>query len=192
MSLLAWSSSWALSLFFPAWALKGHLRGKPSLGGSGGLGALRPECLPHAGNSSMGAYHGRHSFVTFSHPHSCLVRSLGKEDAFGGRYPPSLSKVRGGCCQEGQASRCLWVCTGQGPHCHCVLLTDDPSLKLMHLASCAVPSPCSQHLGDSFLESRWLLRGSVCVPRPHRLASPPQDPDLFQATEDNKVSQVHK
>ncbi|KAF6092128.1 aldehyde dehydrogenase 3 family member A1 [Phyllostomus discolor] len=45
------------------------------------------------GNSGMGAYHGKHSFVTFSHRRSCLVRSLGKEDAFRGRYPPSLSKM---------------------------------------------------------------------------------------------------
>ncbi|XP_037022245.2 aldehyde dehydrogenase, dimeric NADP-preferring isoform X2 [Artibeus jamaicensis] len=45
------------------------------------------------GNSGMGAYHGKHSFVTFSHRRSCLVRSLGKEDGFKGRYPPSLSKM---------------------------------------------------------------------------------------------------
>ncbi|XP_054427140.1 aldehyde dehydrogenase, dimeric NADP-preferring [Pteronotus mesoamericanus] len=45
------------------------------------------------GNSGMGSYHGKHSFVTFSHRRACLVRSLGKEDAFRGRYPPSLGKV---------------------------------------------------------------------------------------------------
>ncbi|KAM5306488.1 aldehyde dehydrogenase, dimeric NADP-preferring isoform 2-T2 [Glossophaga mutica] len=45
------------------------------------------------GNSGMGAYHCKHSFVTFSHRRSCLVRSLEKEDTFRGRYPPSLGKM---------------------------------------------------------------------------------------------------
>nr|KAF6398776.1 aldehyde dehydrogenase 3 family member A1 [Molossus molossus] len=45
------------------------------------------------GNSGMGCYHGKYSFMTFSHRRSCLVRSLQKEDPFKGRYPPSMAKM---------------------------------------------------------------------------------------------------
>ncbi|XP_066221062.1 aldehyde dehydrogenase, dimeric NADP-preferring-like [Saccopteryx leptura] len=45
------------------------------------------------GNSGMGSYHGKQSFITFSHRRSCLVRSLQRDDPFKGRYPPSPPKV---------------------------------------------------------------------------------------------------
>lgn len=42
----------------------------------------------------MGSYHGQHSFNTFSHQRSCLLKSLKGEGANKLRYPPnSLSKV---------------------------------------------------------------------------------------------------
>ncbi|KAJ7308815.1 hypothetical protein JRQ81_008083 [Phrynocephalus forsythii] len=44
------------------------------------------------GNSGMGAYHGRHSFETFSHRRSCLVRSLAMESVNKLRYPPASQK----------------------------------------------------------------------------------------------------
>ncbi|KAM5306310.1 aldehyde dehydrogenase family 3 member A2 [Glossophaga mutica] len=46
------------------------------------------------GSSGMGAYHGQHSFNTFSHHRSCLLKSLKRESANKLRYPPnSQSKV---------------------------------------------------------------------------------------------------
>ncbi|CAK6437625.1 unnamed protein product [Pipistrellus nathusii] len=45
------------------------------------------------GNSGMGCYHGKFSFITFSHRRSCLVRSLHKEDPFKARFPPSMPKM---------------------------------------------------------------------------------------------------
>ncbi|XP_068945717.1 aldehyde dehydrogenase family 3 member A2 isoform X4 [Petaurus breviceps papuanus] len=46
------------------------------------------------GNSGMGAYHGKHSFDTFSHHRSCLIKTLKMESANQLRYPPnSQSKV---------------------------------------------------------------------------------------------------
>ncbi|KAM5263607.1 aldehyde dehydrogenase family 3 member A2 isoform 1-T1 [Ctenodactylus gundi] len=46
------------------------------------------------GSSGMGAYHGKHSFDTFSHQRPCLVKSLKREAANKLRYPPnSQSKV---------------------------------------------------------------------------------------------------
>ncbi|XP_004684621.1 PREDICTED: fatty aldehyde dehydrogenase isoform X3 [Condylura cristata] len=46
------------------------------------------------GSSGMGAYHGKHSFDTFSHRRPCLVKSLKGESANKLRYPPnSQSKV---------------------------------------------------------------------------------------------------
>ncbi|XP_066092647.1 aldehyde dehydrogenase, dimeric NADP-preferring-like [Saccopteryx bilineata] len=45
------------------------------------------------GNSGIGSYHGKQSFITFSHRRSCLVRSLQRDDPFKGRYPPSLPKM---------------------------------------------------------------------------------------------------
>ncbi|XP_023620625.1 fatty aldehyde dehydrogenase isoform X4 [Myotis lucifugus] len=46
------------------------------------------------GSSGMGAYHGKHSFDTFSHQRPCLVKSLKRESANKLRYPPnSQSKV---------------------------------------------------------------------------------------------------
>ncbi|XP_047400025.1 aldehyde dehydrogenase family 3 member A2 isoform X2 [Sciurus carolinensis] len=46
------------------------------------------------GSSGMGAYHGKHSFDTFSHHRPCLLKSLKREGANKLRYPPnSQSKV---------------------------------------------------------------------------------------------------
>ncbi|XP_055992854.1 aldehyde dehydrogenase family 3 member A2 isoform X2 [Sorex fumeus] len=46
------------------------------------------------GSSGMGAYHGKHSFDTFSHLRPCLLKSLKGESANKLRYPPnSQSKV---------------------------------------------------------------------------------------------------
>ncbi|XP_064379251.1 aldehyde dehydrogenase family 3 member A2 isoform X2 [Dromaius novaehollandiae] len=44
------------------------------------------------GNSGMGAYHGRHSFETFSHRRACLIKGLNMEGANKLRYPPSSQK----------------------------------------------------------------------------------------------------
>ncbi|XP_062448546.1 aldehyde dehydrogenase family 3 member A2 isoform X1 [Rhea pennata] len=44
------------------------------------------------GNSGMGAYHGRHSFETFSHRRACLIKDLKMEGANKLRYPPSSQK----------------------------------------------------------------------------------------------------
>ncbi|XP_025927226.1 fatty aldehyde dehydrogenase-like isoform X2 [Apteryx rowi] len=40
----------------------------------------------------MGAYHGQHSFETFSHRRSCLIKALDMEGANKLRYPPSSQK----------------------------------------------------------------------------------------------------
>ncbi|KAM7067014.1 aldehyde dehydrogenase family 3 member A2 isoform 2-T3 [Molossus nigricans] len=46
------------------------------------------------GSSGMGAYHGQHSFDTFSHQRACLLKSFKREAANKVRYPPnSQSKV---------------------------------------------------------------------------------------------------
>ncbi|KAL0597308.1 Aldehyde dehydrogenase family 3 member A2 [Plecturocebus cupreus] len=46
------------------------------------------------GSSGMGAYHGKHTFDTFSHQRPCLLKSLKREGANKLRYPPnSQSKV---------------------------------------------------------------------------------------------------
>ncbi|XP_049730582.1 aldehyde dehydrogenase family 3 member A2 isoform X3 [Elephas maximus indicus] len=46
------------------------------------------------GSSGIGAYHGKHSFDTFSHQRSCLLKSLKREVFNKLRYPPnSQSKV---------------------------------------------------------------------------------------------------
>uniref|UniRef100_A0A6J0UVH6 Aldehyde dehydrogenase n=1 Tax=Pogona vitticeps TaxID=103695 RepID=A0A6J0UVH6_9SAUR len=44
------------------------------------------------GNSGIGAYHGRHTFETFSHRRSCLLRPLGMESVNKLRYPPASQK----------------------------------------------------------------------------------------------------
>ncbi|NXK83356.1 AL3A2 dehydrogenase, partial [Amazona guildingii] len=44
------------------------------------------------GNSGMGAYHGKHSFETFSHHRSCLIKDLKMESTNKLRYPPSSMK----------------------------------------------------------------------------------------------------
>ncbi len=44
------------------------------------------------GNSGMGAYHGKHSFDTFSHHRSCLIKDLKMEGTNMVRYPPSSQK----------------------------------------------------------------------------------------------------
>nr|XP_033777339.1 aldehyde dehydrogenase family 3 member A2 isoform X2 [Geotrypetes seraphini] len=40
------------------------------------------------GHSGMGSYHGKHSFTTFSHKRSCLIKSLTMEGLNKIRYPP--------------------------------------------------------------------------------------------------------
>ncbi|XP_072209695.1 aldehyde dehydrogenase family 3 member A2 isoform X1 [Excalfactoria chinensis] len=47
------------------------------------------------GNSGMGAYHGKHSFDTFSHHRSCLIKDLKMEGTNAVRYPPSSQKKLG-------------------------------------------------------------------------------------------------
>lgn len=44
------------------------------------------------GHSGMGCYHGKHTFDTFSHKRSCLIKSLGMESANKLRYPPYTQK----------------------------------------------------------------------------------------------------
>ncbi|OWK57321.1 Fatty aldehyde dehydrogenase [Lonchura striata] len=44
------------------------------------------------GHSGMGAYHGRHSFETFSHRRACLIKDLKMESANKMRYPPGSQK----------------------------------------------------------------------------------------------------
>ncbi|KAM9614947.1 aldehyde dehydrogenase family 3 member A2-like isoform 2-T2 [Morphnus guianensis] len=44
------------------------------------------------GNSGMGAYHGKHSFETFSHHRACLIKDLKMEGMNKLRYPPSSQK----------------------------------------------------------------------------------------------------
>ncbi|KAH1178967.1 aldehyde dehydrogenase family 3 member A2 [Mauremys mutica] len=44
------------------------------------------------GNSGMGNYHGRHSFETFSHRRSCLIKSLAMESVNKIRYPPNSQR----------------------------------------------------------------------------------------------------
>ncbi|XP_069827872.1 aldehyde dehydrogenase family 3 member A2 [Dendropsophus ebraccatus] len=44
------------------------------------------------GHSGMGAYHGKHSFDTFSHKRSCLIKSLSMEGVNKLRYPPYSQK----------------------------------------------------------------------------------------------------
>ncbi|XP_065551249.1 aldehyde dehydrogenase family 3 member A2 isoform X3 [Lathamus discolor] len=44
------------------------------------------------GNSGMGAYHGKHSFETFSHHRSCLIKDLKMESTNKLRYPPGSHK----------------------------------------------------------------------------------------------------
>ncbi|KAE8624804.1 hypothetical protein XENTR_v10006055 [Xenopus tropicalis] len=46
------------------------------------------------GHSGMGAYHGKHTFDTFSHKRACLIKSLAMEGVNKIRYPPySMKKV---------------------------------------------------------------------------------------------------
>ncbi|XP_072738605.1 aldehyde dehydrogenase family 3 member A2 isoform X1 [Ciconia boyciana] len=44
------------------------------------------------GNSGMGAYHGKHSFETFSHHRACLIKDLKMEGTNKLRYPPGSWK----------------------------------------------------------------------------------------------------
>ncbi|KAM9370624.1 aldehyde dehydrogenase family 3 member A2-like [Phaethornis superciliosus] len=44
------------------------------------------------GNSGMGAYHGKHSFETFSHLRACLIKDLKMEILNKIRYPPHTKK----------------------------------------------------------------------------------------------------
>ncbi|XP_074016548.1 aldehyde dehydrogenase family 3 member A2-like [Numenius arquata] len=55
--------------------------------------ALVPD-LPFGGvgNSGMGAYHGKHSFETFSHHRACLIKDLKMEVVNNLRYPPGSQK----------------------------------------------------------------------------------------------------
>ncbi|KAI6074401.1 Fatty aldehyde dehydrogenase isoform X2 [Aix galericulata] len=48
--------------------------------------------LPFGGNSGMGAYHGKHSFETFSHHRACLIKDLKMEGMNKLRYPPGSQK----------------------------------------------------------------------------------------------------
>lgn len=45
-----------------------------------------------SGNSGMGAYHGKHSFETFSHRRACLIKDLKMEGVNKLRYPPGSQK----------------------------------------------------------------------------------------------------
>lgn len=106
------------------------------------LGVVGPPDLSappptHTGFSGMGNYHGKHSFITFSHRRACLVRSLQKDDLLKGRYPPSVAKVRSGLGERSGRPGC-WEPLGlprTWPSLPRVLLTDDPSLKLLPPAS---------------------------------------------------------
>lgn len=40
----------------------------------------------------MGAYHGKHSFETFSHRRACLIKDLKMESTNKMRYPPGSQK----------------------------------------------------------------------------------------------------
>ncbi|KAM4046087.1 aldehyde dehydrogenase family 3 member A2 isoform 1-T1 [Anomaloglossus baeobatrachus] len=44
------------------------------------------------GHSGIGAYHGKHTFDTFSHKRACLIKSLSMEGANKLRYPPYSQK----------------------------------------------------------------------------------------------------
>ncbi|XP_068124817.1 aldehyde dehydrogenase family 3 member A2-like isoform X2 [Hyperolius riggenbachi] len=44
------------------------------------------------GHSGMGAYHGKHTFDTFSHKRACLIKSLSMEGVNKIRYPPYSQK----------------------------------------------------------------------------------------------------
>ncbi|NWH37120.1 AL3A2 dehydrogenase, partial [Chloropsis hardwickii] len=44
------------------------------------------------GHSGMGAYHGKHSFETFSHRRACLIKDLKMESTNKMRYPPGSQK----------------------------------------------------------------------------------------------------
>ncbi|XP_050177749.1 aldehyde dehydrogenase family 3 member A2-like isoform X1 [Myiozetetes cayanensis] len=44
------------------------------------------------GHSGMGAYHGKHSFETFSHRRACLIKDLKMESTNKMRYPPVSQK----------------------------------------------------------------------------------------------------
>ncbi|XP_063312670.1 aldehyde dehydrogenase family 3 member A2 isoform X1 [Pelobates fuscus] len=47
------------------------------------------------GHSGMGAYHGKHTFETFSHKRACLIKSLAMEGVNQIRYPPFTEKKLG-------------------------------------------------------------------------------------------------
>ncbi|CAH2222502.1 fatty aldehyde dehydrogenase isoform X1 [Pelobates cultripes] len=47
------------------------------------------------GQSGMGAYHGKHTFETFSHKRACLIKSLAMEGMNQIRYPPFTEKKLG-------------------------------------------------------------------------------------------------
>uniref|UniRef100_A0A8C5N156 Aldehyde dehydrogenase n=1 Tax=Leptobrachium leishanense TaxID=445787 RepID=A0A8C5N156_9ANUR len=47
------------------------------------------------GHSGMGAYHGKHTFETFSHKRACLIKSLTMEGVNQIRYPPFNDKKLG-------------------------------------------------------------------------------------------------
>ncbi|NWX13366.1 AL3A2 dehydrogenase, partial [Aegotheles bennettii] len=56
-----------------------------------GLWCDLPGLCP-SGNSGMGAYHGKHSFETFSHRRACLIKDLKMEGTNKLRYPPGSQK----------------------------------------------------------------------------------------------------
>lgn len=141
----------------------------------------------------MGCYHGKYSFMTFSHRRSCLVRSLQKEDPLKGRYPPSLAKVSGG----GRAAVKTRLRGAPGPAQDKGLtapaplpvpLTDDPPLSLCTWppagpspapaappAPAPTPSPCplAGHAGPIKFQMDACVCVLLCSPAPTHLQSYP-------------------
>ncbi|XP_032901617.1 aldehyde dehydrogenase family 3 member A2-like [Amblyraja radiata] len=84
-----------------------------SMTSSGGVTAN--DCLIHysitalpfggVGKSGFGAYHGKHSFDTFSHRRACVLKSLGMEKANSIRYAPST---------DSKMKWLLWLLAKQG------------------------------------------------------------------------------
>lgn len=50
------------------------------------------------GNSGMGAYHGRASFMTFTHRKSCLIRNYNKLADWIGRCEETMLDATSSCC----------------------------------------------------------------------------------------------
>ncbi|XP_042647554.1 aldehyde dehydrogenase family 3 member A2-like [Tyto alba] len=70
---------------------------EPSSGGVTASDVIMHSVVPGppfggVGNSGMGAYHGKHSFETFSHRRACLIKDLKMEGTNKLRYPPGSQK----------------------------------------------------------------------------------------------------